>query len=917
MRHLAAGPKVEALEARLLLDGSTPAVELFGASAAVFAENQGQWADTSVHYAFQRGGAGVAFTDDGMAIRLAVPVETGDATPEGGPLGEDLPPTEYQTAALAVRFEGANVVTPAGLDLQETVFNYFVGDQADWRAGVETYAGIGYAGLYQGIDLEVSGDATFLKYAFHVAPGADWQRIGVTYDGVAGPLEVTAAGDLLIHTAAGDLLDRAPVAWQDIGGRRVDVPVTYQLLDADTVGFAVSGAYDPSAELIIDPDLVWSTYLGGSSDDDGRGIAVDASGNVLLTGTTASSGWTSGGFDTTYDGGYDAFVVKLSPTGGHLWSTYLGGSSSDYGAGIAIDASGNVLVTGNTRSSGWTSGGFDTTYSGGDGGDAFAAKLSPTGGHLWSTYLGGSNGDSGLGIAVDASGNVLVTGETSSSGWTSGGFDTMYNGGSYDAFVAKLSPTGGHLWSTYLGGSGSDKGNGIAADASGNVLVTGYTNSSGWTIGGFDTTYNGGSEAFVAKLSSTGGHVWSTYVGGSGDCGRGIAVDVSGNVLVTGYTMFSDGDSDAFVAKISGLAEPTRLGWQGGTNTSWDVAANWSPAMVPSSLLLTVFDGTPPAFRPTLRQDETVKGIDIRSAGWTINVTGHTLRIGDGGLAIGGGSTPTSRVNLDTGSLIVDYAAGAANPAAQVRDWVKAGYNAPAADWNGNGITSGSAKANVNHLTAVGVIDNTDPVVGGRTTFEGQAVDASSVLVRYTYWGDANLDGVVNFDDYDVIDYYYWFPLPAAQMGWWTGDLDMDGNVDFDDYDKIDYAYWFQGSPLGGLGAVSLEPAVARLDGELPPPAANVAVTPDADASLGLDAALVAVALPSAGPLARVSAPAPAAWDTWPDDGPVAGVLALASPLSLGAAVHSARTLAAPNLTPPGPMPDILAGLATPVLVAL
>ena len=1075
MHHCAAGPKVEALEARLLLDGSTPAVELFGASPALFAENQGQWADEAVHYAFQRGGAGVAFTDDGLAIRLAVPVETGDATPEGG-LPDRLPPTEYLTASLAVRFEGANVVMPAGLDLQETVFNYFVGDQANWRSGVATYAGIGYAGLYDGIDLEVSGDAAFLKYAFHVAPGADWGRIGVTYDGAAGPLEISATGDLLIHTAAGDLIDRAPVAWQDISGQRVAVAVTYQLLDADTVGFALSGDYDPSAELIIDPELAWSTYLGGSGGDRGNGVAVDSVGNVYMTGYTKSAGlatpgayetthngnWdafvakfnaignmlmyftylgadeyiygeaivvdsdenvyitgatsssglaTAGAYDTTYNGGVDAFAAKFDAAGSTLvYFTYLGGSGRDWGYDIAADASGNAYVTGRTNSSGLaTAGAYDTTYNG--GGDAFVAEFNATGSTLACfTYLGGSGDDGGAGIAVDSGGNAYVAGSTYSADLaTAGAYDATYRGGG-DAFVAKFSAAGDTLaYFTYLGGGGDDGGSDIAVDPGGNAYVTGWTISSGlatagaydmtydadysccdafvakfdatgsalayftylggseydsgagiavdfggnahvtgWTAssglatdGAYDTTYGGTwlwfGDAFVAKFNATASTlVYYTYLGGGdGDVGVGIAVDFGGNVYVTGGTDSSnlatagaydttvDGGSgdfglaDAFMAKFSGLAEPTPLVWQGGASAYWDEAANWFPAIVPGSSNLTVFDGTPAANQPSLRQDENVRGIDIRSAGWTISMSGNTLRVGDGGLAIAGGSTPTSRVDLGTGNLIVDYAAGGPNPAAQIRDWVKAGYNSPARDWNGNGIMSSVAAGDANLLTAVGVIDNTDPLVGGRTTFEGQEVDASSILLKYTYWGDANFDGRINFDDYDISDYYYWFPAPAAQMGWWTGDFDMDGDVDFDDYDKMDYAYWFQGVPLGGLEAAAVGPAIARIEGELLPPAANVAVTPDADASLGLDAALVAAALPAAGPVARVSAPALAAWDTWPEDGPAAGVLALASPLSLGTAVHSVRPLAAPNLTPPGPMPDILASLATPVLVAL
>ncbi|MCY2991620.1 MAG: FG-GAP-like repeat-containing protein [Planctomycetota bacterium] len=398
-----------------------------------------------------------------------------------------------------------------------------------------------------------------------------------------------------------------------------------------TVAFLVgwtSGGFDTSyngggdafvAKLSPSGGHLWSTYLGGDWNDDGYGIAVDSAGNVLVTGVTGSTGWISGGFDTSYNGGTlhyaDAFVAKLSPSGGHLWSTYLGGTDWDGGRGIAVDSAGNVLVTGYTLSAGWTSGGFDTSFNGFQ--DAFVAKLSPSGGHLWSTYLGGdlsyygygygiavdsagsvlvggsfndgyvdvcvvklSSSGSRLwstnlsgtdwkevhGIAVDSAGTVLVTGYTLSAGWTSGGFDTSYNGGDWDAFVAKLSPSGGHLWSTYLGGTSFDSGEGIAVDSAGNILVTGMTRSASWTSGGFDTSYNGVQDAFVAKLSPSGGHLWSTYLGGTdGNAGCGIAVDSAGNVLVTGDTgsagwtsggfdtSYNGGDWDAFVAKIRDL----------------------------------------------------------------------------------------------------------------------------------------------------------------------------------------------------------------------------------------------------------------------------------------------------------------------------------------------------------------------------
>jgi len=200
-----------------------------------------------------------------------------------------------------------------------------------------------------------------------------------------------------------------------------------------------------------------------------------------------------------------------------LWSSYLGGSSTDNGFGIAIDGDGNAWTTGYTQSSGWVSGGFDTSVGGGSH-DAYVAKISPEGQMLWSTYLNSTHNEHGHGIAVDASGNGWVTGWAQGANWASGGFDTIY-GGARDAFVAKISADGQQLlWSSYLGGNGEDSGQDITIDASGDAWVTGFTRSTDWVSNGFDLSYGGGQDAFVAKISSDGQQLLrSSYLGGSGD----------------------------------------------------------------------------------------------------------------------------------------------------------------------------------------------------------------------------------------------------------------------------------------------------------------------------------------------------------------------------------------------------------------
>ncbi len=545
------------------------AIALFGVSPALFVENQGQWSDPSIRYVHDGEGIDVAMTDTGVVFRAT--------------------DTDLQMFQFSASFVGANPIRPVGLDRSASLFNYYVGDQANWRQDVPSYEVVAYEEFYEGIDLRVRGLRSHVKYEFHVAPGADYSRIAVRYEGIEG-LSLGQDGSLQVNLGGrGVITDDAPYIYQEIDGRRVEVAGRFVLLDNRTYSFEITGDIDPGHALVIDPDLIWSTYLGGSATDSGSGIAVDDSGDIYVTGGTGSSGWTNGGVDTTLDGS-DAFVVKLNSNGVHLWSTYLGGSATDSGSGIAVDGSGDIYVTGGTGSSGWISGGFDTTLDG--PGDAFVVKLNSNGVHLWSTYLGGSKGgtgsgaDRGYGIAVDALGNVYVTGETSSPGWTSGGYETTYISGNEwfeDPFVVKLSSSGAHLWSTYVGHGGS--GDGIAVDGSGDVYVAGKTCTS-WLGGGFDSTFNGGEwDGFVAKLSSSGAHVWSTYLGGGGDdYGSGIAVAGSGDVYATGSTSssgwpsggyntaYAGGGQDGFVVKLSSSGAHVWSTYVGGDGR-WDAAS--------------------------------------------------------------------------------------------------------------------------------------------------------------------------------------------------------------------------------------------------------------------------------------------------------------------------------------------------------
>ncbi len=321
-------------------------------------------------------------------------------------------------------------------------------------------------------------------------------------------------------------------------------------------------------------DLLYSTFLGGSSGDVGSAIAVDGAGCTYVAGHTQSVDFPTGpGYDASFNGPYStAFVAKVNAAGTSLvYSTFLGGSGGDYGVAIAVDGAGCAYVTGNTGSLDFPAGpGYDASYNGGYD-DAFVAKLNAAGtGLVYATFLGGSGGDHGEGIAVDGAGCAYVTGYTTSADFPVGpGYDTSYNGGDWgDAFVVKLSATGeGLVYSTFLGGSSDDEGSAIAVDGAGCAYVAGATGSAGFPAGpGYDTAYNGGQDAFVAKLSPAGtGLVYSTFLGGSSaEYAYGIAVDGAGCAYVTGGsgsaafpvgpgydTTYNGGDYDAFVAKLT------------------------------------------------------------------------------------------------------------------------------------------------------------------------------------------------------------------------------------------------------------------------------------------------------------------------------------------------------------------------------
>lgn len=582
----------------------------FHSMGGYFTENRGQVTEGVRYYSM--GNPAVAFRDDGVMFVVTENAGDGVADgqrPRGSrglPAVAALEPVS-RSLAYMIRFEGANAVRPVGRERLPFDSNFFIGKEpGGWKTDVANFGEVVYRNLYDGTDLVYRVIAEGLKYEFIVSPGADPAVINVTYEGTES-LRIDD-GSLVAHTALEDVRDAAPVSFQE--GK--EVKCSMELRGANSYGFfcenldaslqlvidplvystylggsiyesgMVALAVDDSGNAVVasgtdSPDfpvtpgvyqgsprgfsdayvsklradgsaLIFSTFLGGSSGDEGISLALDSLGNVYLTGYTASSDFpvTPGAPDPT-NGGDDVFVAKLNAAGDALiFSTFLGGAGFDEAWGIALDSQLNAYVTGNTESVDFpvTPGAIDSSC---NGTDAFVTKLNAAGNaFLYSTFLGGNGDDEGHSVAVDASSNSYVTGFTQSADFptTADAFDTSHNGGR-DAFVVKIDPGGSTIaYSTFLGGSDSDRGSSIAVDSSGSAYVVGTTFSVGFptTSGVLDSVLEGVNDGFVTKMNATGsGLAYSTFVGGSGaDNGVSITLDSSGDAYVAGVTFSND-----------------------------------------------------------------------------------------------------------------------------------------------------------------------------------------------------------------------------------------------------------------------------------------------------------------------------------------------------------------------------------------
>ena len=497
-----------------------------------FTENQGQIENTDVKYVYASSEISIGFIESGYLIKL---------TNE-----------ENLTSVVEVTFEAANKVIPVGSEELPHRNNYFRGnDSSKWRTNVKNYQKVLFEDLYDGIDLIFYATEKGLKSDFIVHPKCDPDVISWSYAGIEN-IFLDNNGKLNIINSIGTLIEEAPITYQHSINGINEIESEYRL-ENNTVAFNIA-EYDSSITLIIDP-LLYSTFLGGSSDDHGSGIDTDAENNIYVTGYTSSEDFptTEGCFDETYDSSRTIFISKFNEDCSELlFSTFIDGSGDDRAESIRIDSKGNSYITGWTDSSDYptTLGCYDDTHNGVD--DAMISKLNSDGSELiYSTFIGGNGPEMGNCIDIDDSDIVYVSGVTISPDFpiTIGCFDPLYNGGPGDAFVLKFDIDNSELlYSTFIGGNGHDGSTSFKIDSSGDVYITGYTGSPDFptTFGVYDNIYNGGPYDFFScklRMDSLGllDLMYSTFIGGGGqDRGQGIDIDQEGNAYLTGPSSSSD-----------------------------------------------------------------------------------------------------------------------------------------------------------------------------------------------------------------------------------------------------------------------------------------------------------------------------------------------------------------------------------------
>jgi len=615
-----------------------------------FEVNRGQ-TDERVRFLARGPGSTLFLTpQEAVLLRQKLPNES-DLARAGG----DGSPLNALNSVVRLRFSGANPRPEIiGQEPRPGRVNYFIGPKEKWRTHLPTYTKVRYREVYPGIDLVFYGHQRLFEYDFVVSPGADPSLIRLVFDG-ADKIHVDGQGRLILETALGPVIQPPPLVYQEIDGRRKIISARNVLSGNNQVEFRIgsydpgrplfidpifastflggsgnddvgrmsfhnsesyfylvgqtaspdfpttAGVYQTGLAGSLDvfiakfnsdlTTLQAATYLGGTSNDNGKAGFLDSSDYIYVTGNTMSTDFptTAGAYDQTHNGSWDVFVSKLSPALDTLFaSTYLGGGSLDVPEGLVLDGSGYPIVVGYTASTDYpTSGGYDNTYNGGSS-DVFVSMLAPDlSGLAYSTYLGGSAADDGYAVAVDVTGAVFAAGRTSSTNFPTAGtvYDTTHNG-SYDVFLSKFTANLGTLTaSTFLGGGGYDEAYALRPDGGGSyIYVAGQTSSTDFpTTGGvIGPSHQAAFDGFISKFPlSLGALTASTYLNGDDmDQVRAMGEDDGNNVYLVGYTNSSDfpvlpdsyqrvnaGGYDVFISRLNNtftsLLASTYLGGSG------------------------------------------------------------------------------------------------------------------------------------------------------------------------------------------------------------------------------------------------------------------------------------------------------------------------------------------------------------------
>lgn len=533
----------------LLCSFSTSA-QFMQKEASLFIENNGQIVDqnlknrSDVKYAFVFENKSVFFKPTGVSYQIS-----------------KLNSNKFISYRVDLDFLGATQIVSINNNKNFlTNLNYYNNENGKLIES-KTCEELFYKNLYHSIDLKYYFKNGDLKYDFEIAPNSDYRQIKIRIRG-SKKTYIDKKGDLIIVTPLGNIIENRPVVIQNN-----QILKANWVLQNDVLSFNIENV-DPKYKLIIDPLVrLWGTYSGSSGQDVIYYSKTDNSNNLYVSGYTNSTSniATIGAFQNTFGGQGsqawgDAFVTKYNSAGVRIWSTYYGGNNSDFGSMINIDASGNVYLVGASLSTNTaaisTIGAHQSNYGGGSNtGDAFIVKFDSNGLRLWGTYYGGTGDDYADGAILDNSGNLYVTGVTSSTVSniisTLGSFQQNYGGGSNDAFLVKFDSNGNRIWGTYYGGSGIDNGLGCNFDGFGNILICGYTTSTNniSTLGAHQTTFSGGSvfgDGFFAQFNATGNRLYGSYYGGLGEDYLGNVVsNTLGEVFISGSSSTNSGTAIA------------------------------------------------------------------------------------------------------------------------------------------------------------------------------------------------------------------------------------------------------------------------------------------------------------------------------------------------------------------------------------